>query len=91
MPGQDVEDWVEVAFDVILSSKILEHRGIDNSTRGKEGDFFFPVRRLKVLITQRCLLAAVLCKTVATSEIHELEFLCIGQSLARRSQSGKLS
>ena len=47
MPGQDVEDWVEVAFDVILSSKILEHRGIDSSTRGKEGEFFFSCSALE--------------------------------------------
>ena len=85
--GRDVSD-------VILSSKSLARKKWQFYTWKKRGNYYYYLffcLALQTSVRARCLLAAALYRTVTTSRIHKLEFLCIGRRPARKPQRGKPS
>ena len=84
--GRDVSD-------VIVSSKFLARKKWQLFT-WKKGEIiiiFFFCLAVQTSVRARCLLAVALYRTVTTSRIHKLEFLCISRRPARKPQRGKPS
>ena len=81
----------QVVRDVILSSKPKTLRGNTGYTCEKNGYSFVNAHRLQKLLRRICQLVAVSCKTAATSQIRELESLCIRQSAIMNWPSGNRS
>ena len=86
-PKQDPRQSVTSSYHLNQSAL----RGSDSSTREKKGYSFVNAHRLHKISRRICQLVAVLYRTAATSQIRELESLCIRQRAIMNWPSGNRS
>ena len=86
-PKQDPRQSVTSSYHLNQSAL----RGSTGSTREKKGYSFMNAHRLQTISWRICQLVAVLYRTAATSQIRELESLCIRQKAVMNWPSGNLS
>ena len=86
-PKQDPRQSVTSSYHLNQSAL----RGSDSSTREIKGYSFVNAHRLHKISRRICQLVAVLYRTAATSQIRELESLCIRQRAIMNWPSGNRS
>ena len=86
-PKQDPRQSVTSSYHLNQSAL----RGSDSSTREKKGYSFVNAHRLHKISRRICQLVAVLYRSAATSQIRELESLCIRQRAIMNWPSGNHS